>query len=73
MCVCVTFNGPGYKVRRRFGLLDPVAFHDLTLLGEAEEPGPARLLLSVHSGRVDHVVVLENGLLEFALRREHFL
>ena len=45
----------------------------MPLLGEAEEPGSARLLLPVHSGRVDHVVVLENRLLELALRCEHFL
>lgn len=68
-----TFDGPGHKVWRGLSLLDPVALHDLPLLGEAEEPGPARLLLPVHSGRVDHIVVLKNGLLELALRREHLL
>lgn len=68
-----TFNGPGHKVRRGFSLLDAVALHDLSLLSEAEEPGAARLLLPVHSGRVDHIVVFENRLLELTLWREHLL
>lgn len=54
-------------------LLDPVALHNLSLLCETKEPGPARLLLPVHSGWVDHIVVLKNGLLKLALRREHLL
>ena len=68
-----TFNGSGHKVWWGLGLLDPVALHDLSLLGEPEEPGSARLLLPIHSGRVDDVVVLKNGLFELAFWCEHLL
>lgn len=68
-----TFNWPGNKVRWGLSLLDPVALHYLSLLGETKEPGPTWLLLSVHSGRVDHIVVLKNWLLELTLWGEHLL
>ena len=71
--VCPTFNWSGQEVGGGFGLLDPIALHDLALLGEAQEPGPARLLLPVHGGGVDDVVVLEHRLFEFTLRSKHFL
>lgn len=69
----LTFDGAGHKVRARFGLLHAVPLHDDAILVEAQEPGPARLVLPVQCGRVDHVVVLKHRLLELTLCCEHIL
>lgn len=71
LSVHANFDGPGHKVRRGLGFLHPVALHDLPFFRETQKPGAARLLLPVHSGRVDHIVVLENRLLEPTFWREH--
>lgn len=72
-CVYVTFYRFRQEVCSWFGLFDPVALHGLPLFIEAQKPGPARLLLSVEHGAVDHVVVLEHRLLKLTLCREQLL
>lgn len=63
----VTFYGFRQEVCSWFGLFDPVAFHSLALLIQAQEPGPARFLLPVQHGAVDDVVVLKHRLFKLAL------
>lgn len=50
-----------------FGLLYPVALHDLTITVDSYIPGAARLGLAVEHGRVCDVVVLKHALLELTL------
>lgn len=71
--VYVTFYRFRQEVSSWFGLFDPVALHHLSLFIQAQEPGPARLLLSVQHGAVDHIVVLEHRLLKLTLGCKQFL
>lgn len=58
---------------RSFGFLYPVALHDLAITIDTNIPGAARLSLTIEHGRVGHVVVLKDTLLELALRSEVLL
>lgn len=56
-----------------FGLLHPIALHDLSVAVDTDIPGAARLALSVEHGGVRHVVVLKHTLFELTLWSEVFL
>lgn len=56
-----------------FGLLHPVALHDLAVAVDADVPGATRLGLAIQHGRVRNIVVLKHALLEFTLRSEVLL
>ena len=56
-----------------FGLLYPVALHDLTIAVDSYVPGAAGLGLAVEHGRVCDVVVLKHALLELTLGSEVLL
>lgn len=69
----ITFYRFRQEVCSWFGLFDPVALHGLPLFIEAQKPSPARLLLSVEHGAVDHIVVLEHRFLKLTLSRKQLL
>lgn len=50
-----------------FGLLYPVALHDLAITVDTDIPGAARLGLAIEHGGVCNVVVLKHTLLELTL------
>lgn len=56
-----------------FGLLHPVAFHNLTIPVDADIPGAARLGLTVQHGRIRDVVVFKHALFKLALGSEVLL
>lgn len=56
-----------------FGLLYPVALHDLAITVDTDIPATARLGLTIEHGRVCNIVVLKHTLLELALRSEVLL
>lgn len=53
-----------------FGLLYPVALHDLAITVDTDIPGAARLGLAIEQGGVCNVVVLKHTLLELTLWSE---
>lgn len=61
------------EVRSSFGLLYPVALHDLAIPVDTDIPAAARLGLAIEHGRVRDIVVLKHTLLELALRSEVLL
>lgn len=56
-----------------FGLLHPVALHDLAVAVDADVPVATRLGLAVQHGRVRHVVVVKHVLFKLTLRVEVLL
>lgn len=60
-------------MRSSFGLLYPVALHDLAVTVDTDIPAAARLCLAIEHGRIRNVVVLKHTLLELALRSEVLL
>lgn len=50
-----------------FGLLHPVALHDLAIAVDADVPRATRLALTVQHGRVRHIVVLKHALFKLTL------
>lgn len=56
-----------------FGLLYPVALHDLAIPIDTDIPGAARLGLAIQHGGVCNVVVLKHTLLELTLWSEVLL
>lgn len=60
-------------MRSSFGLLYPVALHDLAITVDTDIPAAARLGLAIEHGRIRNVVVLKHTLLELALRSEVLL
>lgn len=56
-----------------FGLLHPVALHDLAVTVDTDIPGAARLGLAIEHGGVRNIVVLKHTLLELTLRSEVLL
>lgn len=63
----------GQEVCSSFGLLHPVALHDLAVTVDTDIPGAARLGLAIEHGGVRNVVVLKHTLLELTLRSEVLL
>lgn len=61
------------EVCSSFGLLYPVALHDLAIPVDTDIPAAARLGLAIEHGRVRDIVVLKHTLLELALRSEVLL
>lgn len=61
------------EVRSSFGLLYPVALHDLAITVDTDIPAAARLGLAIEHGRIRNVVVLKYTLLELALWSEVLL
>lgn len=61
------------EVCSSFGLLYPVALHDLAITVDTDIPGAARLGLAIEHGGVCNVVVLKHTLLELTLRSEVLL
>lgn len=60
-------------MRGSFGLLYPVALHDLAITVDTDIPGAARLSLAIEHGGVCNVVVLKHTLLEPTLWSEVLL
>lgn len=60
-------------MRCSFGLLYPVALHDLAITVDTDIPGAARLGLAIEHGGVCNVVVLKHTLLELTLWSEVLL
>lgn len=56
-----------------FGLLYPVALHDLAITIDTDIPGAARLGLAIKHGGVCNIVVLKHALLEPTLWSEVLL
>lgn len=61
------------EVCSSFGLLYPVALHDLAITVDTDIPATARLGLTIEHGRVCNIVVLKHALLELTLRSEVLL
>lgn len=61
------------EVCSSFGLLYPVALHDLAITVDTDIPGAARLGLAIEHGGVCNVVVLKHTLLELTLWSEVLL
>lgn len=62
-----TFYNFWQEVRSSFGLLYPVALHDLAVTVDTDIPAAARLGLAIEHGRIRNIVVLKDTLLELAL------
>lgn len=56
-----------------FGLLYPIALHDLAVTVDTDVPGSARLGLTIEHGGVRNVVILKHTLLELTLWGEVLL
>lgn len=69
----LTFDDLGEEVGGAFGLLHPIALHDLAVAVDADVPWATRLALTVQHGRVRHVVVLEHALFKLTLWVKVFL
>lgn len=62
-----------HEVCSWFGLLHPIALHDLAITVDTDIPGAARLGLAIEHGGVCNVVVLKHTLLELTLWSEVLL
>lgn len=68
-----TFYNFRQKVCGSFGLLYPVALHDLAVAIDTNIPGAARLRLAIKHGGVCNIVVFKHTLLEPTLWSEVLL